>query len=58
MIRTSDGTERTAEAIMAIPKKKAAKKTARKSAKKGPCWNGYERTPGTTRGAKGSCRKK
>tara|TARA_R100001015_G_C4504173_1_gene77778 strand:+ start:300 stop:431 length:132 start_codon:yes stop_codon:yes gene_type:complete len=23
-----------------------------------PCWKGYERTPGTKRGAKGSCRKK
>ena len=23
-----------------------------------PCWKGYERVPGTKRGAKGSCRKK
>ena len=22
-----------------------------------PCWKGYERVPGTTQGAKGSCRK-
>ena len=22
-----------------------------------PCWKGYERVPGTKRGAKGSCRK-
>ena len=22
------------------------------------CWQGYERVPGTTKGAKGSCRKK
>ena len=22
-----------------------------------PCWQGYERVPGTTKGAKGSCRK-
>ena len=22
-----------------------------------PCWKGYERVPGTARGAKGSCRK-
>ena len=22
-----------------------------------PCWSGYERTPGTAKGAKGSCRK-
>ena len=22
------------------------------------CWKGYERTPGTTKGAKGSCQKK
>ena len=22
-----------------------------------PCWSGYERTPGTAQGAKGSCRK-
>ena len=23
-----------------------------------PCWVGYERVPGTRKGAKGSCRKK
>ena len=23
-----------------------------------PCWKGYERVPGTKKGAKGSCRKK
>ena len=23
-----------------------------------PCWKGYERTPGTKQGTKGSCRKK
>ena len=22
-----------------------------------PCWKGYERVPGTKKGAKGSCRK-
>ena len=22
-----------------------------------PCWKGYERVPGTAKGAKGSCRK-
>ncbi len=22
-----------------------------------PCWQGYERVPGTAKGAKGSCRK-
>ena len=25
--------------------------------KKGPCWTGYERTPGTKEGTPGSCRK-
>jgi hypothetical protein len=39
---------------MATIKKKAAKKTS----KKGLCWSGYERTPGTKQGAKGSCKKK
>ena len=27
-----------------------------KSRKKKSCWKGYERTPGTKKGAKGSCR--
>ncbi len=26
--------------------------------KKKDCWEGYERTPGTKKGAKGSCQKK
>lgn len=26
--------------------------------KKKSCWKGYERTPNTVKGAKGSCRKK
>ena len=29
-----------------------------KKRKKKSCWSGYERTPGTTKGAEGSCRKK
>ena len=30
----------------------------REHASKGPCWEGYERTPGTKKYADGSCRKK
>ena len=29
-----------------------------KNRKKKSCWKNYERTPGTTKGAKGSCRPK
>ncbi len=39
-------------------KKTAAKKTAKKAASKGGadnCWPGFEHTPGTTPGEKGSC---
>ena len=35
----------------------AAKKTKKKKGKYN-CWSGYERTPGTRKGAPGSCRKK
>ncbi len=40
-----------------MPTKKRAKAAAKKK-KSGPCWTGYERTPGTKQGTKGSCRKK
>lgn len=30
----------------------------KKSGKPKNCWSGYERTPGTKAGEKGSCRKK
>lgn len=39
-------------------KKAPAKKTAKKAPKKGggdTCWPGFEHTPGTTPGEKGSC---
>ncbi len=39
--------------------KKAARKTAKKAAKKSgsdTCWPGFEHTPGTTPGEKGSCK--
>jgi len=53
---------------MATAKKSSPKKAAKKSSKKSSakkssgggqaCWPGFERTPGTTAGAKGSCKPK
>ncbi len=41
------------------PKKAAKKSSAKKSSGGGQaCWPGFERTPGTTAGTKGSCKPK
>ncbi len=37
------------------PAKKTAKKAAKKSSGGDNCWPGFEHTPGTTPGKKGSC---
>ncbi len=38
------------------PAKKTAKKAAKKSSGGDNCWPGFEHTPGTTPGEKGSCK--
>lgn len=38
------------------PAKKTAKKAAKKSGGGDNCWPGFEHTPGTTPGEKGSCK--
>ncbi len=46
---------------MAATKKAAASKAKKSDSRKkdgGPCWEGYEPTPGKKPGTKGSCQKK
>jgi hypothetical protein len=56
-LKDSEGNECYEDGGTQIKNKKKSNKSAKQKSKKGGCWKGYERVPGTVQYAKGSCRK-